>query len=106
MDEKIKRLMTEINDRAIREERVRNQVGCAVCLILLILYALSIGPLAWTIQGGVLSREAELLLTLGLFVFGIVAGLVSRWGPLSGWAALAFPTVLPPLGIGLTISFC
>ncbi len=106
MDEQIKRLMTEINDRAIREERVRNQVGCAVCLILLILYALSIGPLAWTIQGGVLSREAELLLTLGLFVFGIVAGLVSRWGPLSGWAALAFPTVLPPLGIGLTISFC
>ena len=53
-----------------------------------------------------MSLEAKLLLTLSLFAFGVVAGLVSRRGPLSGWAALAFPAVLPPLGIGLTISFC
>ena len=45
-------------------------------------------------------------LVVGLFAFGALAGLLSRWGPLSGWAALGFPLVLPPLGIGLTALFC
>lgn len=49
---------------------------------------------------------AEILLVLGLFVCGAFAGLMSRWGPLSGWAALALPLLLPPLGIGLTLLFC
>ena len=48
----------------------------------------------------------ETLLMLGLFAGGALAGLLSRWGPLSGWAALAFPLVLAPLGIGLTRLFC
>jgi hypothetical protein len=50
--------------------------------------------------------NAEILIVLGLFAGGALAGLLSRWGPLSGWAALAFPLLLPPLGIGLTILFC
>jgi hypothetical protein len=49
---------------------------------------------------------AEVLLMLGMFVGGALVGLLARWGPLSGWAALAFPLLLPPLGIGLTIQFC
>jgi hypothetical protein len=53
-----------------------------------------------------MSPEAELYLMLGLFVSGAVAGLISRWAPLSGWAALAFALVLPLLGIGLTRLFC
>jgi hypothetical protein len=48
----------------------------------------------------------ETLLMLGLFACGALAGVLSRWGPLSGWAAMAFPLVLPPLGIGLTRLFC
>ena len=48
----------------------------------------------------------ENLVLLELFVCGAFAGLLSRWGPLSGWAALAFPLLLPPLGIGLTMLFC
>jgi len=50
--------------------------------------------------------SAENLFVLGLFACGALAGLLARWGPLSGWAALAFPLVLPPLGIGLTVWFC
>jgi hypothetical protein len=48
----------------------------------------------------------ENLFLLALFGCGAFAGLLSRWGPISGWAALAFPLLLPPLGIGLTESFC
>jgi hypothetical protein len=48
----------------------------------------------------------ETLLMLGLFACGALAGLLSRWGPLSGWAALAFPLVVPPVGIWLTRLFC
>ncbi len=48
----------------------------------------------------------EFYLVLGLFASGALAGLLSRWGPLSGWVALALPLVLPPLGIGLMIRFC
>jgi hypothetical protein len=46
------------------------------------------------------------VLVVGLFACGALAGLLSRWGPLSGWAALALPLLLPPLGIGLMMLFC
>jgi hypothetical protein len=49
---------------------------------------------------------AENALLLTLFACGAIAGLLSRWAPLSGWAALAFPLVLPAAGMGLTASFC
>jgi hypothetical protein len=52
------------------------------------------------------SPEWETVLMLGLFACGALAGLLSRWGPLSGWVALAFPLVLPPLGVWLTALFC
>jgi hypothetical protein len=55
-------------------------------------------------EGVVMLEEA--LILVGMFAGGAVLGLLSRWGPLSGWAALAFPLVLPPLGFGLTILFC
>lgn len=48
----------------------------------------------------------EALILLGMFAGGALAGPLSWWGPPSGWAALAFPLVLPPLAIGLTILFC
>ena len=48
----------------------------------------------------------ENVLLLALFVGGAVVGLLSRWGPLSGWAALAFPLLLPPLGVVLAALFC
>ncbi len=48
----------------------------------------------------------EMVLLLGVFAGGALAGLLSRWAPLSGWAALALALVLPPLGIGLTRLFC
>jgi hypothetical protein len=48
----------------------------------------------------------EVLFLLGMFGGGALVGLLSRWGPLSGWLALAFPLLLPPLGFGLTIWFC
>jgi hypothetical protein len=48
----------------------------------------------------------ETLLMLGLFACAALAGHLSRWGRLSGWAALAFPLVLPPVGIWLTRLFC
>jgi hypothetical protein len=48
----------------------------------------------------------ETLLLFGLFGFSAVAGLLSRWGPLSGWAALALPLVLPVLGIFTATQFC
>ena len=53
-----------------------------------------------------MSHEAEILLMVGLFACGTLAGLLARWGPLSGWLALAFPLVLPPLGVILTRLFC
>jgi hypothetical protein len=43
---------------------------------------------------------------LVLLAAGTVAGLLSRWGPLSGWAALVFPLLVPPVGIGLCVLFC
>lgn len=60
---------------------------------------------------GPLAREngevnAEVLLMLALFVCGALAGLLARWGPLSGWAVLAFALILAPLGVGLTRLFC
>ena len=48
----------------------------------------------------------EVVLMLGLFACGGLAGILSRSGPLSGWAALAFPLVLAPAGFGLTVLFC
>jgi hypothetical protein len=48
----------------------------------------------------------EIVFLLGLFACGALAGLLACWGPLSGWAALAFPLVALPAGIGLTITFC
>jgi hypothetical protein len=48
----------------------------------------------------------EIVLMLGLFVLGGCVGLLARWGPRSGWAALGFPLVLPPLGIWLSQVFC
>jgi len=52
------------------------------------------------------TQVAETLLMLGLFAVGAFLGVVSRWGPLSGWAALAFPLTIPPLALGLTVMFC
>lgn len=43
---------------------------------------------------------------LGLFAGGALAGLLSRWAPLSGWVALALPLLLPPLGMALMVQFC
>ncbi len=43
---------------------------------------------------------------LGLFGSGVIAGLLSRRGPLFGWAALALPLVLPSLSVGLMVVFC
>ena len=71
-------------------------------------------PICSIVAPGVRARGAafvsaatlEMLLMLGLFACGTLAGLLSRWGPLSGWAALAFPLVLAPFGIGLTRWFC
>jgi hypothetical protein len=48
----------------------------------------------------------ELVFMFGLFGCGAVAGLLARCGPGSGWPALAFVAVLPPLGIGLAYAFC
>ena len=53
-----------------------------------------------------MSQEAEVLLMLGLFAFGSLLGLLSGKGPLSAWAALAFPLVLAPMGVWLAIVFC
>src|SRR5262249_61455283 len=64
---------------------------------------------AETLASGRRRREivtAENLFLLALFACGAFAGLLSRWGPLSGWAALALPLLLPPLRIGLTLWFC
>jgi hypothetical protein len=49
---------------------------------------------------------SENVLLLALFVGGAVVGLLSRWGPLSSWAALAFPILFPVLGVGLAECFC
>jgi hypothetical protein len=49
---------------------------------------------------------SEFALLLGMFAFGTSMGLFSRWGPLSGWAALAFPLVIPPLGVWFCALFC
>lgn len=48
----------------------------------------------------------EALILLGMFAGGALGGLLSRWVPISGWAALAFPLLLPVLGVGLAILFC
>lgn len=49
---------------------------------------------------------AEVIFLLGMFACGAIVGLQSWRGPLFGWAALALPLVLPPLGIGLSLWFC
>jgi hypothetical protein len=48
--------------------------------------------------------ENEFLLIL--FACSAIAGLLSGWAPLSGWAALAFALALPAAGLSLTASFC
>jgi hypothetical protein len=48
----------------------------------------------------------ELLFLFALFLGGAVTGLWPECGPGSGWAALLFVAVLPPLGIVLASSFC
>jgi hypothetical protein len=50
--------------------------------------------------------DDESIFLLGLFASGTAAGLFSRWGPLSGWAALAFPALIPPFGIWMCALFC
>jgi hypothetical protein len=49
---------------------------------------------------------SELIYFLALFVCGGVVGLLSYWGPISGWAALAFALVIPPFGFLLMAMFC
>jgi hypothetical protein len=49
---------------------------------------------------------SDVVLVLGLFAGGALAGLLSRSWPLNGWVALAFPVLFPPLGIGLGTAFC
>ena len=53
-----------------------------------------------------LRLQSDYTINTKLFAFGALSGLLAQWGPLSGWAALAFPLVLPPLGIGLARLFC
>jgi hypothetical protein len=48
----------------------------------------------------------ETILLLGMLAGGGVAGLASRWAPLNGWIALAFPLILPAAGMGLSMTFC
>jgi hypothetical protein len=50
--------------------------------------------------------QGEVLVLFGMIALGGVSGLLSRRGPLSGWAALALPLVLPPLSFGLIRAFC
>jgi len=52
------------------------------------------------------SDMQEIILLLALFACGAVAGLSSKWAPLSGWAALAFSLALVPGGIVLSQMFC
>ncbi len=49
---------------------------------------------------------AEIVIPLAMFAFGALAGLASKWWPLSGWIALALPLLVPPLGIALAQRFC
>jgi hypothetical protein len=53
-----------------------------------------------------MSPEAQLDLFLGMFACGAVAGALSRWVPLSAWTAMLLPVMLPPVSIGLMMSFC
>jgi hypothetical protein len=48
----------------------------------------------------------EILLLFAFSGLGALLGLLSRWGPLSGWVALVLPIVTPPLGVWLTTVFC
>jgi hypothetical protein len=41
-----------------------------------------------------------------MLVFGAVAGTLSSSAPLSAWAALVFPVLLPPISIGMMMAFC
>jgi hypothetical protein len=52
----------------------------------------------------IMTSESAVLLSL--VAGGTFAGILSRWGPLSGWAALIFPIVLPPAGLMLCFMFC
>jgi hypothetical protein len=49
---------------------------------------------------------SDFLFLVAIFTCGALAGWLCRWVPLSGWAALLFPLVLPPLGVWLTALFC
>ena len=49
---------------------------------------------------------AENVFLITLFACSAIAGLFSRWAPLSGWAALAFALALPAAGLSLTAAFC
>jgi hypothetical protein len=49
---------------------------------------------------------SEAIFLLAVFCCALLAGILSRWGPLSGWAALVFPLLVPPVGFGLTLAFC
>jgi hypothetical protein len=49
---------------------------------------------------------SDAVLVPALFAVGALAGLLTKWAPLSGWAALAFPLVVPPLGFWLASQFC
>jgi hypothetical protein len=50
--------------------------------------------------------DEETLFLFGCAGVGTALGLFSRWGPLSGWAALALSIVLAPLGLLLCVMFC
>ena len=50
--------------------------------------------------------DDETMLLIGVASIGTSLGVLSRWGPLSGWAALAFSIVLAPAGFFLCIAFC
>jgi hypothetical protein len=60
----------------------------------------------WYAREGVVGPQGEAIFLLGMIALGAVAGFLSRRGPLSGWAALALPLVLPPMAFGLIMAFC
>lgn len=50
--------------------------------------------------------DSELVILLAMSAGGAAVGLLSRWAPLSGWAALGFSLLLVPLGMGATLLWC
>jgi hypothetical protein len=53
-----------------------------------------------------MSPEAQLDLFLGMFACGAVAGALSRWGTIVCMDGMLLPVMLPPVSIGLMMSFC